>query len=105
MYCRPPCAGCVAAGSCPKGQLPAASRVRLSRSKPRRAVAATYPRDVRTVYVHLACGHTTTKEAQVFFSVWKPKDDEKLPQLYCETCHGWTVAQVTLASEPPTLNF
>jgi hypothetical protein len=95
MHCIPMCQGCHAAGICPKGQVPA-----VVRSKPRRAVRATYPRDVRTVYVHLSCSHITTKEAQVFFSVWRGKGST---QLYCEICKAWVDVAVTERKAPDGL--
>jgi len=100
-YCVPVCKGCREAGTCPKGEVPASAYAPLPRSQPRRAaVQATYPRDVRPVYVHLACGHLTTKEAQVFFSVWRGKGSA---DLYCETCHAWVAVAVREVPRPEAM--
>jgi hypothetical protein len=110
MKCIPTCEGCVLAGICSMtGQVPASISASTRAAAPRRAVKATYPRDVKTVYVHLSCSHTTSKEAQVFYSVWRDKGST---QLYCEDCHQWTDVEVretipadTLWEEPPCIPF
>lgn len=57
-----------------------------TRAKPRRAAVkrAMIERGAEP-YIHLRCGHLTTREAQLAFSAWKPKGKDH----YCEQCGHW----------------
>src|SRR5215475_441216 len=86
MYCVPACKACREAGSCPKGELPA-SRVPAPKSRRRSrvlyAVKEVMIEKERAAYIDLTCGHTTTYEAQLFYSVWAPRK----AIYYCDKCH------------------
>lgn len=107
MYCVPACRGCVEAGECSRGALPASAYTdsaqprkrpyvphRATRAVVRQTYADTPPHGV----IHLMCGTRTTLEAQLFFSAWRPK---KKPHAYwCEVHSKWEDATPAIEAQP-----